>query len=83
MSPRVLGFQVGDIGPGPGDDFHSLEAIDSMIRGSVSPEFRVDLEHYVSVLGGKFNICNRDRCIDTSVTLGHGGVPVDHAVLEG
>ena len=49
---------------------------------------------YVSVLGGKFNICNRDRwidkqlcnrdrCIDTSVTLGHGGVPVDHAVLEG
>ena len=43
---------------------------------------------YVSVLGGKFNICNRDRwidkqlcnrdrCIDTSVTLGHGGVPVE------
>ena len=44
----------------------------------VRTEFRVDLEHYVSVLGGKFNICNRDRCIDTSVTLGDGGVPVDH-----
>ena len=56
----------------------------------VRTEFRVDLEHYVSVLGGKFNICNRDRwidkqlcnrdrCIDTSVTLGwRGDSPHDH-----
>jgi len=25
------------------------------------------LVHYVSVLGGKFNICNRDRWIDKSL----------------
>ena len=93
-------------------NFIAVLGLDSILRllehwnasryGSLSPEFRVDLEHsltylcsssimyrcsvessiYVTGIGGLTSplsqLCNRDRCIDTSVTLGHGGVPVDH-----